>query len=78
MAVLHSITRPMLGPGDGDFVRARTGVEETKTLSALVEDLRGRRKVWLSKCEPEGRMACQDTLRHMRKSAEATPAASPA
>ncbi|HEV8606788.1 MAG TPA: aminopeptidase P N-terminal domain-containing protein [Tepidisphaeraceae bacterium] len=64
---------PMLGPGDGDFVKARTGVEETKPLAALVEDLRGKKRVWLTKCEPEGRMACQDTLRHMRKSAEADP-----
>jgi len=64
---------PVLGPGDGDFVKARTGIEETKGLGALVEDLGGKKQVWLTRCEPEGRMACQDTLRHMRKSAEGDP-----
>jgi len=31
---------PQLSPGDADFVRERTGIEETKLLAALVEDLK--------------------------------------
>jgi Xaa-Pro aminopeptidase len=64
---------PVLGAGDGDFVRVRTGVEETKPLSALVEDLKAARRFWLPHAEQEGRMVCQDTLRHQQKSARSDP-----
>src|SRR6185503_7222772 len=64
---------PQLSPGDADFVRARTGVEETKSLAALVEDLKSARRVWLPHAAQEGRMVCQDTLRHQQKSAANDP-----
>jgi Xaa-Pro aminopeptidase len=64
---------PMLGPGDGDFVRSRCGVEETKPLAALVEDLKGLHRVWLAHCAQEGRMVCQDTVRHQQQSAASDP-----
>ncbi|HEV8291925.1 MAG TPA: aminopeptidase P N-terminal domain-containing protein, partial [Tepidisphaeraceae bacterium] len=64
---------PQLGPGDGDFVREKTGVEETAPLAGLLEDLKGARRLWLPHSAQEGRMACQDTLRHQQKSAEADP-----
>ncbi len=64
---------PQLGPGGGDFVRARTGIEETKSLAALVEDLKSARRVWMPHAAQEGRMVCQDTLRHQQKSAANDP-----
>jgi Xaa-Pro aminopeptidase len=64
---------PVLGPVDGDFVRAKTQVEETKPLAALLDDLADKKRIWLPHNEPEGRMACQDTLRNMRKMADADP-----
>src|SRR6059058_1195507 len=56
-----------------EFGRAKTGVEQTNTLAALLHDIKETKKIWLPACEQEGRMACQDTLRHWRKSAEADP-----
>jgi Xaa-Pro aminopeptidase len=63
---------PVLSPGDGDFVTERTGVEETKPLAAVEEDLRKKQRIWLPG-EPEGRMACQDTLRHWKECGDADP-----
>jgi len=66
---------PQLGPSDADFVRARAGVEATKSLSALVEGLKtqGERRIWLPHAAQEGRMVCQDTLRHRQKAAASDP-----
>src|SRR4051812_26831561 len=64
---------PQLSPGDGEFVRERTGIEETKSLGALVEDLKAARRIWLPHAAQEGRMVCQDTLRHQQKSAANDP-----
>lgn len=50
-----------------------TGVDDVKPLSALVDDLRGRGELFGCHLPPEGRQACQDTLRHAQHQAANDP-----
>ncbi len=65
---------PSLCHIDGDFVLARTGIDEVRPISRLVADLTGlSRTLWLMRAPAEGYRQCQDTLRHYHKSIAADP-----
>jgi Xaa-Pro aminopeptidase len=64
---------PMLCAEDGEFAKARTGVDEVKVLSALPGDLQGQRCVYVPHGEGEGARMCQDTLRRRRQCMAADP-----
>src|SRR5262245_12543210 len=46
-----------------------TGVDDVKPLAALVDDIQGRAELFTGHSPPEGRQACQDTLRHAQQHA---------
>ncbi len=65
---------PSLSDIDGDFVLARTGIDEVRPIARLVADLTGlSRQIWLMRAPAEGYRQCQDTLRHYHKSIAADP-----
>ncbi len=56
---------------DEEQVRELTGVDAIKPPDRLADDLIGASKVFANHSEAEGRMACQDTLRHARSMIDA-------
>jgi Xaa-Pro aminopeptidase len=50
-----------------------TGVDDVKPLAALAADLSAAREIYIRHQPPEGRQACQDTLRHAQHQAERDP-----
>jgi Xaa-Pro aminopeptidase len=50
-----------------------TGVDDVKPLASFVDDLRGRGELFACYSPPEGRQACQDTLRHAQHQASRDP-----
>ena len=65
---------PSLSADDGDFVLARTGIDEVRPVSRLLADLAGLAgTIWLSRAPAENVRQCQDTLRHYHKRVLADP-----
>jgi Xaa-Pro aminopeptidase len=56
-----------------DIAIRLAGVDEVKPLAALAGDLAGARELYICHQPPEGREACQDTLRHAQHQAERDP-----
>jgi Xaa-Pro aminopeptidase len=64
---------PSLSAEDGDFVRARTGIDEVRPLSQLTEDLRILTHTWIMRAPAEGYRQCQDTLRRYHRAIQEDP-----
>ena len=59
---------PSLCADDGEFVLARTGIDEVRPVSRLSADLSGLAgTVWLARAPAENARQCQDTLRHQQR-----------
>lgn len=65
---------PSLSAEDGDFVRARAGIDEARPVSRLLTDVSGLTgTVWLARAPAENVRQCQDTLRHYHRRVLADP-----
>lgn len=64
---------PCLSAEDGEFVRAKTGIEEVRPIATLFDDAKEFSRIWLISAPAEGYRQCQDTLRHYLKSVETDP-----
>jgi Xaa-Pro aminopeptidase len=62
-----------LNADDAETVRRITCVDDVRPLAALADDLSGYAEVFVSHLPPEGRQACQDTLRHAQHQHERDP-----
>jgi Xaa-Pro aminopeptidase len=59
---------PTLSDEDGEFILARTDIDEVRPVSRLVADLSNREGVlWLARAPAENVRQCQDTLRHYHR-----------
>lgn len=65
---------PSLSAEDGDFVRARAGIDEARPVARLLADVSGLEgTVWLARAPAENVRQCQDTLRHYHRKVLADP-----
>jgi Xaa-Pro aminopeptidase len=65
---------PCLSDEDGDFVSARTGIDEVRPLSRMLADLTDLTgTLWLAHAPAENMRQCQDTLRHWQRRILADP-----
>ena len=65
---------PSLSDEDGAFVQARTGIDEVRPVSRLIDDLSSLAgPLWVMRAAAEGPRQCQDTLRHQARAAMADP-----
>ncbi len=55
-----------LNADDADVAQRITGVDEVRSTRRILDDLPLHRTIYLCQAGPEGRQACQDTLRHAR------------
>src|SRR5688572_10474062 len=62
-----------LNGDDAETAIRLTGVDDVKPLAALASDLANAGELYVRHQSPEGRQACQDTLRHAQHQAERDP-----